>query len=67
MARPRLKPEIPVAGTYGIPMRYEIELEKTAVNAAEFALRGNVPGTVLAYLRLRGWGTASTGVWAAGT
>ena len=27
-SRSRLKPEIPVAGAYGIPMRDEIELEK---------------------------------------
>jgi len=27
-SRARLKPEIPVTGAYGIPMRDEIELEK---------------------------------------
>jgi hypothetical protein len=37
------------------------------VNATEFVLRGNVPGTVRAYRRLRGWGTASTRVWTGGT
>jgi hypothetical protein len=40
---------------------------KTAVNATEFVLCGNVPGTVRAYRWLHGSGTASTGVWTGGT
>jgi hypothetical protein len=32
-SRSKLKPEIPVVGAYEIPLRDEIELEKTALNA----------------------------------